>query len=328
MTSNSIITWANIDPVEAETRLANLHRREADLEEAFLAQQRIEKIHPGSFALSLAKAGLNARREFVYSEMSALLRHRINEPITIKLDGVDYYNHSAKIGDLGFFLIRLQKLFSSIAQAIQTGPTLRGPIASSIREATEIRIADVFPSSFGMDLYVPVKSDLMGRSISSESLSRLFQVLASSQDEEQFMKISGSLGGRTTNHLRHLVSHLKNSESKISMEWRDHTGTNHSWKASSDVISGIANNITTIIQTKSSVREFSGVLVGASMVRNSFELLELPSRDIIEGTITADLALDVKKYFGSAVNITVDAVEVLDKRSGVSKTYYALTSIG
>jgi hypothetical protein len=327
MTPNSLAVWNGVDAQEAEGRLRSLRRREADLEEALSSQQQMQRIYPDGFAVSLARRSLEARQELLSTELASLLRYRANEPIKVSLDGREYHDHSASIATLGIFLLRLQKLYSAIAQAVQTGPTLRGPIASAIREATELRLAHVYESPFGMDLYVPSKLDLMGRSIASDSLSKLFELLSASRDEKQLMAISGSLGGRTTNHLRHLASYLVSSESAMSLSWLDYTGEEHTWAATRDAAHSIVANLKDIIQTKSVVKVFSGTLVGGSLFKNSFELFIRESGTLIEGGMVAAVAPAMKKYFGTTVSVTVDETEVLDRGSGDSRTYYVLTSI-
>lgn len=119
------------------------------------------------------------------------MRHRISKQVAFSLAGSAFADNSASLGNLGVFFIRLQKLYSSIAQAIRTGPTLRGPIAAEIRAATELRLADVYASSFGMKMYVPAGFDLMGNSISSDALEAFFQLLRATTVESDLMRLSG-----------------------------------------------------------------------------------------------------------------------------------------
>jgi len=327
MSPNSLTVWDGVDAQEAEAQLRNLRRREVDLEEALSAQQQMHRLYPESFAVSLSRKSLEARQELLSRELSALLRYRANEPIRVSLNGREYHDHSAGIATLGLFMLRLQKLYSAIAQAIQTGPTLRGPIASAIREATELRLAHVYDSSFGMELYVPSKLDLMGRSVASDSLSKLFELFTACGDEKRLMAISGSLGGRTTNHLRHLASYLASSDSDMTVSWSDYTGEEHKWSATQDGANVIVANLKNIIQTKSAEKVLSGVLVGGSLFKGNFELLIRESGTLIEGSMVAGLGTAMKRNFGSTVSVTVNETEVLDRGSGDSRTFYVLTAI-
>lgn len=327
MSSASLTVWEGIDPNEAEGRLLSLRRRLADLEIALDHQQEFHKLHPNSFAVSLSQKSFDFKKEQLSSELAKLLSYRVNEPIKISLDGREYHDHSAGIGHLGLFLLRLQKLHSAVAQSMQTGPTLRGPVAAALSQATELRLSQVFPSSFGMELYVPSNLDLMGRSIASESLSGLFNLLSAGSDERRLMQASGALGGRVTNYLRHLVSYLSTSGSTIELSWSDYTGTTRAWVANQDLTSAISNNLKQIIQTRSDIRSFTGILGGVNIFRNSFELLVQSTGISISGTAVAGLENDLMKYFGKICTITAAETELLDRGSGESRTYYVLTEI-
>lgn len=327
MTVSSLVVWDGIDAVEAEGRLLSLKRRQAELEPALQAQWQIQKIHSKSFAVSLAGKSLETRRDLLSVQVADLLKYRRYEAVQISLDGEQFHDHSANIGNLGVFLIRLQKLYSAIAQSMQTGPTLRGPIASFIQEATELRLTRVFDSSFGMDLYVPSRLDLAGRSISSEALTKMFDLLSSSVSEKKVMELSGELGGRATNHLRHLVSHLSGSDSAITVGWSDYTGTAHKWSASREVTQQARANLRNISQVSSSVKTYVGLLGGGSIFRNSFELFDQETKTLLEGNMVANLVPLMKQYFGTVCTATVDETEVLDRASGDKKVYYVLTDI-
>lgn len=327
MTENSLMVWRNIDPVEAETRLAVIRRRDAELDEAFKNQIVMQRHHPNSFAVSLATKSLEARRDIIASEIKDLLRYRVNEPVRLSLDGSSFHDHSAGIGTLAIFLIRFQKLYSAVAQAIQTGPTLRGPIALALREATELRLAELYPSSFGMELYVPTQLDIMGRSVSADSLYKMFELLQSSDDDKKLMEMSGTLGGRVVSHLRSLASQLSNSETIINLSWNDYTGNTNLWSSSSDNSRKIVANLKEIIHVSSSKKTYVGVLGGGSLFRHSFELRRSDDGALIEGSMLPVLLDDMKENFGKSCVVDVDETEVTDKASGEKKTYYILTGI-
>jgi hypothetical protein len=318
--------WENIEPVEAEGRLRSLRRRLAELDEALQGQQAILRENPESFAFKLACESLLQIQKRLREELVELVRYRRNEQITFALGGSNFADNSASLGNLGVFLIRLQKLYSSIAQAIRTGPTLRGPIAVDIRAATELRLADVYPSSFGMQMFVPSGFDLMGNSISSEALEAMFQLLVSTNNEQKLMRLSGEYGRRTLGHLRHVATTLREVSATLNINWTDYTGTQHNWVSGPDTTALIIEYLDNITETRSEQRQITGRLVGASLLRNRFELL-LPDRSLIEGKFVSGLAAAITDAFGAMCAVTVDETEVRDKVSGETKTYYSLKEI-
>lgn len=321
-----IAVWKDIDPLDAEGRLRGLRRRLAELDDAIKGQQAILRERPESFAFQLSCNSLLQMQEALRQEFSVLIRHRTNEKIDLALDGNRFIGHSASLGHLGFFFLRLQKLYSSIAQAIRTGPTLRGPIAEEIRSATDLRLSATYPSSFGMTLYVPTSFDLMGNSIAADSLDTMFQLLTSSCDEKRLMQFSGELGRRTFSHLRHVASSIYYAEADFKIEWSDFTGTRHTWETNANVAREIIQNLSNITETRSGERLLTGRLVGASLLRNRFELL-LTDNTLVEGKVIADLSDAIRKAFGTVCKVRVNETEILDRGTGDRRTYYALIMI-
>jgi hypothetical protein len=129
----------------------------------------------------------------------------IRERLEITLTGHAHDDHTAGVGELGAFLYRIQKLFSAIAQAITTGPRRRGPLSQHIVDATAMRFVDVFPSSFGTEIYIRPQFDVFGESTASSTLQTLFTLLAAAKQEKEVSRLSGELGQRAVGHLRHIL---------------------------------------------------------------------------------------------------------------------------
>src|ERR1700754_2802267 len=113
--------WENINPFEAESRMRGLTRRLAELEEALKAGQLIRAENPNSFSAELSLASLTHMQQHLEAERIELVRYRRRERLIVALRGEGFEDNTAGAGELGIFLIRLQKLYSSIGQAITTG---------------------------------------------------------------------------------------------------------------------------------------------------------------------------------------------------------------
>lgn len=318
--------WKDIDPNQAEAALRSLQRRIAELEVALRDQSKILEARPNSFAFKLGHQSLIEMQNKLHSEQTELLAHRVAEKLDIALDGGAFGNNTANVGALGVLLIRLQKLYSSIAQSIAQGPTLRGPIATGIMELTELRLASTYPSSFGMSLIVAPRTELVANSLPSDALAGMFSLLSSSNNENDFMRLSGELGGRSVNHLKHIARILGTKDSELSLEWSDSTGIKHYWHASSVDARSMLNRLELIKETRSESKVMTGRIVGASLLRNRFEMI----RDdgvLVEGKITSTAVGAVANAFGHVCSVHIDETEVADYASGITKTYYSLTAI-
>jgi hypothetical protein len=318
--------WRGIDAESAEEQLRFITQRLMEVEVALQAQRQALALKPTSFAFQLSCENLQDLQERLIQERAEVLRHRIGEALEVALTGRRFGSDGASIDHLGIFFRRLQKLYSSIAQSIQSGPTLSGPIAGDIRAATELQLAGVFPSSFGMLMTVPSETDLTGRSLASDSLVALFKALSPEKDEKTLMQLSGELGPRASSHLRHLARELARSDATLRLAWATTNGHQvTSLIRPADALT-IVENLDKIVQTRSEEMSLSGVLAGASLVRNRFELL-VDGGEVIEGTILSGLAEHVKGVFGAHCGVTVNKTAVLDRGTGDQRTYYVLTSI-
>jgi len=326
MIENMRQVWRDIDPDEAEVRLRYLTQKLVETDAALQAQRLALAMKPGSFAFQLSCESLEHLQERIFEERLQILRHRIGEAVEVALDGRRFGKEGASIDHLGIFFRRLQKLYSSIAQAIQSGPTLAGPIAGDIRAATELQLAGVFPSSFGMLMVIPSQPDLTGRSLASDSLAALFKVFMSENDEKALMGISGELGPRAFSHLRHLARELSRGDATLRLSWATNSGHRlNSVINPADAIA-IVQNLEKIVQTRSEELSLSGVLAGASLFRGRFELLS-DNIGLIEGTTVTGLAESLKAAFGTRCEATVNQTVILDRGTGEQRTYYVLTSI-
>lgn len=318
--------WQGVDPIAAEARLRGLRRRLSELDAALADQQALARAKPNSFGIALSGESLRSMEAALRLELVEVLRHRQAEHISIVLDGPNFVEHSAKLSDLGVIFTRMQKMFSSVAQAITTGPTTRGPIRSDIMAHTAMRLQATYASSFGMNVAVPSNYDLLGESIPSDTLGQLFQLLFAAQNDNRLMRISGEVGRRSLVHLRHLASHLKATEATMSVDWKDFAGTKYEWQITRESADKIIATIDNITETRSETKTFDGSLVGASLLRNRFEVL-LDSGSVLEGKFVSGLAGPIRETFGKRITATLDETEVHDRVSGESKTFYTLKAL-
>jgi hypothetical protein len=318
--------WQGVDPVVAEARLRGLRRRLSELDAALADQQALARANPNSFGIALSGDSLRSMEGALRLELVEVLRHRQAEQISIVLDGPNFVEHSAKLSDLGVIFTRMQKLFSSVAQAITTGPTTRGPIRSDIMAHTAMRLQATYASSFGMNVAVPSNYDLLGESLPSDTLSQLFHLLFAAQNDAHLMRVSGEVGRRSLVHLRHLASHLKATETTMNVDWKDFAGTKHEWQISRDSADKIITTIDNITETRSETKVFDGRLVGASLLRNRFEVL-LDSDYVLEGKFVSGLSGPIQETFGKRITVTLDETEIHDRVSGESKTFYTLKAL-
>jgi hypothetical protein len=320
--------WKGVDPNEAEARLRAMNRRLLDLDAALEGQRSCLRAKPGSFAFRLGFESLLGMQERLATERNELLAFRVAEKIDVALDGGAFHSNTAGIATLGVLLIRLQGLYSSIAQSLAKGPRRRGPIGRKINAMTELRLASTFPSSFGMSLVVEAESErqLIENTLPSNALDQLFGLLHNANDPRAIRRLSGELGARPINHLRHLAGILGRSGSELRLEWSDSAGLKHYWAADAERARSAFEHLGALKEVRSETRTVRGRLVGASLLKNTFELL---AED--EGAITGKMATSVlgsvAPNFGEVCLAVIDETEIRDALSEETSVYRSLIDL-
>lgn len=318
--------WSGIDPSAAEAQMRGVTRRLAEIEEAIESAKRIVQQTPGSFAANLGLNSLRKMQSALEQERISLVRFRQAEKVVIALQGPSFVEHTADLANLGFFMVHFQKLYRSLAQAIVQGPRLRGPVRKDLSDATTIRLAQVFPSSFGMNLQIDQTFDIFGESVATSSLQILFSLLNSSSREAEMSRLSAELGPRTVNHLRKVLENLASVDAGISIKWRDLTGAEYKWRATGDEVQSLKASTSRFRTVESTSVLLRGILTGASLLRDRFEFLSA-DMSVIEGKIAKEAKRHIRDLFGRQCECQFDRVIIEEAVTSEKRTYYTMTSI-
>ena len=189
-----------------------------------------------------------------------------------------------------------------------------------------MRFADVFASSFGMEIFIRPRFDEFGESTAASTLQTLFTLLNATKQESDISRLSGELGQRAVGHLRHVLDDLSRHHAGFSLGWTDMSGTDFSWHAENDQIAQLQRNVSRF-RTKLSVEiTIPAFLVGASLLRDRFELYNT-DRDIIEGKLAREVKMKLREYFGRQCLATLQKVEIDEAITGETRTFYTLVGI-
>jgi hypothetical protein len=192
--------------------------------------------------------------------------------------------------------------------------------------ATAMRFANVFPSSFGMEIFIRPKYDIFGDSTAASTLQTLFTLLNATRREVEISRLSAELGQRAVGHLRHVLDDLYRSNAGFALSWTDMSGTEYEWSADSEQISALKNNIARFKTRQSVEITIPAVLLGASLLRDRFELIT-SDRSIIEGKLTREVKPKLREYFGRQCSASLEKVEIVETVSDETRTFYTLVGI-
>jgi hypothetical protein len=288
---------------------------------------RLLAAEPGSFALQLALGSFESRQAALESELAGILTLREREVVNITLAGPRYTKHSADFLSLSEVLRRLQKLYTSVVQAITVGPTRRGPVSTGVDLLSRLKLAEIFPSSFGMSVEVDTQPDMFGNSQSVAALEVLFALLTAPADRTELLGRLGDVGPRAGGHYRKLVQSLIKSDTAASVMWSDPAGNGFDWAAEPAQLAALDATLATIRAEVSDNRTAYGMLWGASLLRNKFEFVTDPPEQLLTGRIAKDVREAVRIHFGKHCRIEYQQTEVTDNVSGDVRFSLVMTRV-
>lgn len=319
--------WENIDAAEAEARLSTLYERMSQLESILEGQAQILQKDPTSFAFKLMYNSFVFEQKRLQTELKELLLHRVHEQIGCHLNGPDFEHGTAQFDTLAAFLRFSQKLFSSIAHAITKGPTRRGRIPQEIIQLTQLKLTATSPGSFQLKIAIPSKLDLLRESPVIETLNKMFDLLNTGSEEDDLLNIAGLLGSRAMSQYRLLMRELVATETVPVLEWRTPTGQQKIWRPTYVSVSNTLQKLVNLVEKNIENKSIRGQLVGASLLRNTFEFISEDSKEIIRGNITKEALRTTSEFFGKRCEIVYSETTIVDSIAGIERKSFTLSEI-
>ncbi|MGX1120022.1 hypothetical protein RKD37_005385 [Streptomyces ambofaciens] len=121
----------------------------------WMRRARSATLHQGHGTPS-TPAEFSARQRRRLFQALNVEQEEIERPrLDVALTGATTAEHTVPVSTLGPFLTNLQESVAAVAQALTGKPTSFASIPRDIRDATTLRAATVFPSSFGLTIYGP-----------------------------------------------------------------------------------------------------------------------------------------------------------------------------
>ncbi|MDD7922735.1 hypothetical protein [Actinomycetospora chibensis] len=286
--------------------------------------------------LNLTSRSLRHLRGDLEQQLVAARRSEVE----LHLSGQPVLDHEIRIDKLAQFLGRFQESVAAIAQALAGKATSRAPIPANLRDASSLRLAGVFPGSFGATLRGPEENvddgvlfELPNEDVESLldlSLKRILSIvdavhLTDGSDEETIVELVAPLGSRALRHVTWLAKLMADDELDAEWIWTA-PGSSSKYSALS---SGGARRLYRVLSNNEATEEAQvvrGLLGGASEIRNRIEL-QLATGEIINARVADDVVAALRDYFGSEVNATFNVRTVTSRTSGIVRNYYLLTDL-
>ena len=277
--------------------------------------------------------GLRQRRARVLTEHLEAYFDPAGELLDLGLTRAPTRGTGGEIGVLAGILAPLQDSLASLAQGIIGRTTARGQIPGTIQESVALRVAAALPGSLNLRLVPAVPesqeplfdadADGDGRSLLDLSLERLIAIVSqTTESREVLLGLIADAGPRAASHLHALTKVLVDNQVSIDMHWRSPRGSLHG--GLSTRVAGVLREVLEDVSDETRERVMTGRIVGANLVRSTFDLqIAEPDGTVITGKVHDDALEDLELFFGEQCTATVEVRES-SLRSGETKETYTL----
>jgi hypothetical protein len=285
-------------------------------------------------AADLMNIGAMENRDALTVELDLARRPSLD----VLLQGLPVIRHEVRIDALARLLHSLQESVSSVAQAKIGRATGRASIPLELRESTSLRLASVYPGSFGAVLRGPLPPEAQEDplfdfedsvpSLLDQSVETVLQIvdlaLTDSPDDDPIIEAVLPLGSRTFKHLKELADvivseHLEATVRFVAPSTEPHEASLNERGAARlrDVLGrNRAREETTTMQ---------GHLGTASDIRNRVELQT--EAGVVPAKVVDALVPELREYFGRNVDATFQVTTVVATATGVERRSYLLTGL-
>lgn len=274
----------------------------------------------------------------VRDELRADLEDARRARLDVVLEGVPVAGHEVRVDALAKVLRSLQEAVSSVAQAITGKATSRASIPGPLRDATSLRLAAVFPGSFGAVLRGPLERDgaeqplfeLDGSvpTLLDEAVGRLLQIIAlAAVDDPADSSIIDAvlpLGARSFKHLNELAGAILDEEMSARLSFASPSAPTRRV-----VLNRAAARSLSDALGRNRLTEDQEVMVGhlgtVSDIRNR---IELQTEDrIIAARVIDELVPQLADFYSRRVTATFDVTLLRSLVTGEERRSYVLVGL-
>lgn len=285
-------------------------------------------------AADLMSIGAVQHRDALTEELDLARRPFLD----IVFEGLPVIEHEVRIDALARLLHSLQESVSSVAQATIGKATSRAPIQISLRESTSLRLASVYPGSFGAVLRGPLQPEAQDDplfdfedsvpTLLDESVETVLQIvdlaLEDSPDDGPILDAVLPLGSRTFKHLKAFADVIVNERLEAKIRFVAPSSVPHETSLNPRG-AGRLRDVLGRNRASQETETMQGHLGSASEIRNRIELQT--ATDLVPAKVVEDLVPELREYFGRDVEATFQVTAVVSLATGEERRSYLLTGL-
>lgn len=305
----------------------------------WMRQVRKDAVHRGGDAPTTPAEFSARQRERLLQSLAPEHDEVERRRLDVALTGAPTTEHTIPVSTLGPFLTHLQESVAAVAQALTGKPTSYASIPRSIRDATALSAAAVFPSSFGLTIYgpppIPAEDSLFPelqretRTVLDDAVDTVLDIVdlseGANQSNDMLAEQLVPLGQRALKHIGALTSDLTDAGVGLRVSWHTQGGRvrRSDWSASG--VQRVRYLCEVSDFTDSETETITGWLGAASAFNGKVEIRS-DGGELIRASTDEELTPVLHEFFNKRVEAEVEVTRV-QFAGGRERKIYAVISL-
>jgi hypothetical protein len=294
-----------------------------------------------SFASRLMMRGIDQ----VQADLTEAVDLALRPELKVVIDGAPVRGHEIRVDALSRLLYSLQESISSVAQALTGKATERASLPGVIRDSTSLRLAAVFPGSFGATLRGPTdkrveemveagQDPLFPQEEMETLLDQAVDVVLNiidlaggdGADDGPIIEAVLPLGGRAFKHLKDLSDAIVDREMTASLDWT-HLGQETRHVIVDKQSARRLNDVLTMNRVTESTETIRGHLGTASEFHGGRLEIQQDNGEVISAKVADDLVPRLGDFFSHRVEADAIVTVARSTATGTERKSYVVTAL-
>lgn len=294
-----------------------------------------------SFATRMMMRGIDQMRDDLTEAVDLALRPELK----VVIDGAPVKGHEIRVDALSRLLYSLQESISSVAQALTGKATERASLPGMIRDSTSLRLAAVFPGSFGATLRGPVDAKIEAmieagqdplfpqdeiETLLDQAVDVVLDVIdlagAEGADDGPIIDAVLPLGGRAFKHLKDLSDAIVDREMTANLDWK-HLGRETRHSTVDKQSARRLNDVLTMNRVTETTEVIRGHLGTASEFHGGRLEIQRDNGDVISAKVADDLVPRLGEFYSQRVEADAIVTIARSTATGNERKSYVVTGL-
>jgi hypothetical protein len=278
------------------------------------------------FAQSLAASSLESHVDELNSLLAAEEYRPVIELVDFRINAPGLEHGAMPLGLLAKATNEIRKMIGHAALRLSEGGLRKHRVPNELYSFLNLRLVGILPGSTRLLVAADSHRDLFDDGIAKHALERIFAVLYSGGEGQEFLEAISELGVSSTRQLRNFLHLLRDNGAELDLLWK-YAGTEAgSWHGSSSAISAVTTALDLTELTESDDIELEGVIELLS--KRERINLKLPSGEGIRILYPRRLLSHVSElHLDQRVNLRCRVMQTSNPNTGEATTSYELLEI-